>query len=175
MAIGTYCNVKRIGEPMKLYIKQRVFSIGDKYDIYDENENMVYHVESELFTIGAKMHLYDAGGKELYYIKKKLKLFLARYEIYRGDVLCAEISQEFSMFHSKLIVDSSLGNFEIDGDFLSMEYEISRDGGYFGSIHKKWLSWGDSYELDISDSGDADFFCALVIAIDNCMHNENNR
>jgi uncharacterized protein YxjI len=159
---------------MKLYIKQRVFSIGDKYTIFDENENMVYNVESELFTIGAKMHMYNAGGNELYYIKKKLTLFLAQYEIYHGDVLCAGISQEFAMFHSKLSVDSSLGKFEINGDFLSMDYEITRNGGYFGSIHKKLLTWGDSYELDILDPENSGFFCALVIAIDNCMHNENN-
>ena len=159
---------------MKLYIKQRIFSLGDKYDVYDADENVVFDVESEIFTIGAKMHLYDTQGQELYYIKRKLTFFLAEYEIYYHDQLCATISQEFKFFHSKLNVDSSIGNFTIEGDFMAMDYEILRDGQYFGSIHKKWLSWGDSYELDIPDARNAGFLCALVIAIDNCLHNEND-
>ena len=60
---------------MKLYIKQRVFSLGDKYDIYDANENVVFDVKSELFTIGAKLHLYDLNGQELYYIKRRITFF----------------------------------------------------------------------------------------------------
>jgi len=160
---------------MKLYIKQRIFSIGDKYDIYDANENVVFDVKSELFTIGAKLHLLDIYGQELYYIRRKLTLFLAQYEIYNNNALCAVVSQEFALFKAKLTVDSSMGNFEINGNFMSMDYEISQNGQYFGSVHKKWLTWGDNYELDIPDAKDAGFLCALVIAIDNCLHNENNR
>lgn len=160
---------------MKLYIKQRIFSIGDKYDIYDINENVVFDVQREIFTIGAKLHLCDPSGNELYYIKRKLTFLLAQYEIYKDQILCATISQEFTLFHSKLNVDSCFGNFEINGDFLSMDYTITKDGQYFGSIHKVLLSWGDSYELDIPDAENAGFLCSLVIAIDNCLHNENHK
>lgn len=160
---------------MKLYIKQRIFSLGDKYDIYDANENVVFDVKSELFTIGAKLHLCDSYGQELYYIRRRITFFLAKYEIYKNNMLCATISQELTFFKSKLNVDSSYGVFEIRGDFLSMDYEITKDGRYYGSVHKKWLSWGDSYELDIPEEENAGFFCALVIAIDNCLHNENNK
>jgi uncharacterized protein YxjI len=158
---------------MKLYIKQRIFSLGDKYDVYDAEENVVFDVESEIFTIGAKLHLYDTQGNELYYIKKRITFLLAQYEIYQQDNLCAVINQEFSLFRSKLNVESSLGDFNINGEFMNLDYEITRNGQYFGSIHKKWLSWGDSYELDIPNQNNAAFFCALVIAIDNCLHNEN--
>ena len=34
---------------MKLYIRQRVFSLTDRYDIYDEFENPYFHVQSEFF------------------------------------------------------------------------------------------------------------------------------
>lgn len=160
---------------MKLYIKQRVFSLGDKYDVYDANENVIFDVESELFTIGAKLHLYDQRGQELFYIKRKLTFFLAEYEIYQGNNLCATISQEFALFHPKLNVNSSIGNFTIEGDFMTMNYEIYRNGQFFGSVYKKWLSWGDSYELEVPNDQNAGFFCALVIAVDNCLHNENNK
>jgi uncharacterized protein YxjI len=159
---------------MKLYIRQRIFSLGDKYDIYDVNQNVVFNVKSELFTIGAKLHLCDSYGQELYYIKRRITFFLAEYEIYKNSILCAAISQEFTLFRSKLNVESCYGNFTLKGDLFRMDYEIYKDGIYFGSVHKKWLSWGESYELDIPQEENAGFFCALVIAIDNCMHNENN-
>ena len=38
---------------------------------------------------------------------------------------------------------------------------------------KVLLSWGDTYHLHIEDGwGDPAFLCALVAAIDNCIHNE---
>ncbi|HHU73013.1 MAG TPA: hypothetical protein GXZ28_00100 [Clostridiales bacterium] len=159
---------------MKLYIKQRIFALGDKYDIYDGNGNVVFDVKSELFTIGAKLHLFDRQGREIYFIRRRITFLLAKYEIYQGNQLCATINQEFAFLRKKLNVQSSLGNFEVNGDILSMDYTITRNGQYFGSIHKKWLSWGDTYELDIPYEEYAGFFCALVIAIDNCMHNEND-
>lgn len=159
---------------MKLYLKQRIFSLGDKYDIYDENENVVFDVSSELFTIGAKLHLCNTNGQELYYIKRRFTLFLAQYEIYQNNNLCATINQELSFLSAKLNVDSCYGNLEISGEFLSMDYDITRDGQYYASVHKKWLSWGDSYEIDIPEAENAGFICALVIAIDNCLHNESN-
>lgn len=157
---------------MQLYLKQRVFTIGDQYDIYDVNGNPVFHVGSEIFTIGAKMHLCDLNGTELYYIRQNFTLFLAQYEIYRNDLLCAVVSQEFAFFSAKLNVESELGRFDITGDFMGMNFQITLNGQYFGSICKKWLSWGDTYELDIPDAGQAPFVCALVAAIDNCIHND---
>lgn len=159
---------------MNLYIKQKLFSIGDKYNVYDANDQLVYDVQSEIFTIGAKIHLNDSFGRELYFIKRRVTFMCAKYEIYRGDILCAEIQQEFRFFKPKLTISSDYGNFEIEGDFFSWDYTIYKDGILFGSVCKKWLAWGDSYELHAPDGSDPAFFSALVIAIDNCLHNENS-
>ena len=53
---------------MKLYIKQRIFTWGDKFSIYDEAGNEKYYVEGEILTFGKKLHLYDLQGRELAYI-----------------------------------------------------------------------------------------------------------
>ena len=158
---------------MYLYIKQRVFSIGDKYDVYDGNGNVVYDVKSEVFTIGAKIHLCDTSGRELFYIKQNFTLFRKQYEIYSGDGLFATVQQEFSFFKPRLTISSIYGEFAIEGSFLSLDFEIKNQGVLVGSVHKKWLSWGDSYEIYIPDGSDIAFFTSLVIAIDHCVHNEN--
>lgn len=42
------------------------------------------------------------------------------------------------------------------------------------SIHKAWMSWGDTYELDISDDTDEITALAVVLAIDTVLDNANN-
>lgn len=160
---------------MELYIKQRVFSIGDKYDVYNEQQEPVYHVQGELFTWGAKIHLYDLSDRELYFIRRKLLAFLPEYAVFQGDTFCARIKKELSFLTPRLTVESSFGNLVIAGNFMDMDYEITRDGVPLGEIHKKWLSWGDTYLLSIRDDRDAAFFTALAIAVDNCLHNDRNR
>ena len=44
---------------MKFYIKQKVFSWGDKFSIYDANGNERYLVQGEVFSFGKKLHLLD--------------------------------------------------------------------------------------------------------------------
>ena len=104
---------------------------------------------------------------------KKNHLVIRQYEIYEGNNLYATIKQEFALFHAKINVNCIFGHFEINLNLMAMDYDINKNGQHFGSVHKKWLSSGDSYEIDITDSENARFICALVIAIDNCLDNEN--
>lgn len=39
---------------MDMYIRQKVFSIGDRYNVFDINQNLLYRVEGEILTFGAK-------------------------------------------------------------------------------------------------------------------------
>ncbi len=159
---------------MRLYIKQKVFSIGDKYDVYDEYGNVYFNVKSEVFTIGDKIHLYNLQGQELFFIRRRITLFCARYEIYSGQQLCAEIQQELKFFRSKLNIQSAYGNYTIEGDLWARSFNIYRNGFLVGGVAKKFLSWSDTYEMNIADNEDCAFFAALVIAIDNCLHNDKN-
>jgi uncharacterized protein YxjI len=159
----------------KLYIRQKVFSIGDRYNIINEYEQPVFSVQSQLFTFGAKIHLYDVTGQELYFIEQKLFKFLPEYHIYSGDNTCAIIKKEFSFMTPKLNITSQYGDYTFEGNFFAMDFIILQNGNIVGELHKKWLSFGDTYELTIHDDNNAPFFCALAIAIDHCLHNENKR
>ena len=50
---------------MKLLIKQRVFSWGDTYDVYDEAGNVKYVVKAEVFSFGHQLHVLDVSGNEV--------------------------------------------------------------------------------------------------------------
>ena len=160
---------------MKLYIKQKVFSIGDKYNVFDENGDVIFLVKGEIFTIGAKLHLYDTNNRELFVIERELLTFLPRYHIIENGIERAVVQRKLSFFKSDFEVQDKYGRFTIDGDVLGMDFTIiSPNGTQIGSISKEWLSWGDCYELSVFDPSYAAFFCTLVIAIDECIHNNRD-
>ena len=157
---------------MKLYIKQKVFSWGDKFRVYDENENDRYYVEGEVFTFGKKLHLCEPGGMELAYIHQKVWSFRPRYFISRSGFDAAEVVKEFTFFRDKYTVDG-LG-WTVEGNFWAHEYEISDGLGTVAAISKRWFTWGDTYEIDIKDPADEIMALCVVLIIDAVQAQQNS-
>ena len=155
---------------MKLYMKQKVFSWRDQFKVWDEANNVRYIVEGELFTLGKRLHVYDSQSRELAFIKEKIWSFLPRYFVYIGQTRQAEIVKRLSLFRPKYEVAGP--GWEISGNIWSHDYEILEQGRPSVRIHKKWMSWGDSYELDIDDSRNELLTLAVVLAIDCVMDAE---
>ena len=47
---------------MKVYIKNRVFSLGQGSSVVDENKNALFDVKGRAISITRKKFLYDANG-----------------------------------------------------------------------------------------------------------------
>ncbi|MGN0323978.1 MAG: LURP-one-related/scramblase family protein [Oliverpabstia sp.] len=152
---------------MKLYIKEKVFTWGDQFTVKDERGNDRYVVEGEVFSWGKKLHVYDMTGREVAFIKQEVWSFLPRYYVFCGDRQVAEIKKEFTFFFPKYRIDG-LG-WEIDGSFMAHEYEITQSGRTIVSISKEWMTWGDSYELNITNPSDEIVALAVVLTIDCVM------
>ena len=152
---------------MKLYIKQKVFTWGDKFTVKDINGNDRYYVEGEVFSWGKKLHVYDMNGNEAAFIQQKVFSFLPRYFVYVGDEQVAEIVKEFSFLFPRYSIEG-LG-WDIEGRFMAHDYEITQNGRPIVTISKEWMTWGDSYELDIADPKDEIVALAVVLTIDAVM------
>lgn len=61
---------------MKVYIKNRVFSLGQGSSVVDENKNALFDVKGRAISITRKKFLYDANGQLLYSIRNKWINFL---------------------------------------------------------------------------------------------------
>ena len=152
---------------MKLYIKQKVFTWGDKFTVKDINGNDRYYVEGEVFSWGKKLHVYDMNGNEAAFIQQKVFSFLPRYFVYVGDEQVAEIVKEFSFLFPRYSIEG-LG-WDIEGRFMAHDYEITQNGRPIVTISKEWMTWGDSYELDIADPKNEIVALAVVLTIDAVM------
>ena len=152
---------------MKLFIKEKVFSLSDKFFVMDEYGDEKYIVEGEIFSWGKKLHVYDMRGNEVAFIQQKVFSFLPRYFVYVGDEQVAEIVKEFTFFFPKYSIEG-LG-WDINGQFMAHDYEITQGGRPIVTIRKEWMTWGDTYELDIANPDDEIIALAVVLTIDAVM------
>ena len=156
------------------YIKQKIFSLRDHYYVYDKHEQAAFEVTGKFIAIADQLTIRDLNQNELFTVKQKLMTVWGAYDIYKGDILCATIKRRPSLFKPKLDVESNYGKFEIHGDFWDYDFSITKDGHTMGTIEKEWFAFSDSYKLKVAHGENETFFIAMVIAIDNCLHNEKN-
>lgn len=157
---------------MKLYLKQKVFSWGDKFTVFDENGNERFFVKGEVFTFGKKLHLLDLNENELAFIYQKVFSFLPRYFVSRNGEAYAEVIKRITFFRQEYIVNGL--NWNVKGDFFAHEYEIYDSYGQcIVRVSKKWFTFGDSYEIDINDNTDIVSALSVVLVIDACIASAN--
>ena len=160
---------------MKLYMKQKVFSWADTFTVKDQMGEDKYSVKGEVFSWGKKLHVYDRSGREVAFIRQKLWTFMPRYMVSVNGTDVAEIVKEFTFLRPKY---SILGpGWDVDGSFWEHDYEVTENGRPIVSIRKEWMTWGDTYELDIADAGNEVMALAVVLAIDcvlDAQQNANN-
>lgn len=157
---------------MKLYIKQKLFSFGDKFTVYDQAGNDRYYVEGEVFTFGKKLHLLDLNGNELAFVHQKVWAFLPQFFIQIGGVDVARVVKEIAFFRHQYTVEG-LG-WSVEGDFFSHEYQITAGGMPVATVSKEWFTLGDAYEIDIMPGVDEVTALAVVLIIDACIDAANN-
>ncbi|MBE5939962.1 MAG: hypothetical protein E7266_06140 [Lachnospiraceae bacterium] len=157
---------------MRLYMKQKVFSWGDKFTVKDENEEDKYYVQGEVFSWGKKLHVYDVSGNEVAFIQQKLFTFLPKYHVFIDGNLVAEIVKEFTFLKPKYVVN--ILGWQVDGKFWEHDYEITENGRPIVNISKEWFTWGDSYVIDIDSSENEVTALAVVLAIDCVLDTQSN-
>lgn len=152
---------------MKLYMKQKVFSWADRFTIKDEYGADKYYVEGQVFSFGKKLRVYDLVGNEVAYIEQQVFTFLPRFYVYVNGSKVAEIVKEFSFFTPRYSVEG-LG-WDVEGSFMAHDYWITKNGSEIIRISKEWMTWGDSYQIDIQEKENEIIALAVVLAIDCVM------
>ncbi len=157
---------------MKLYIKEKVFTWGDQFTVKDAAGVDRYTVEGEVFTWGKKLHVYDRSGREVAFIRQKITFWMPTYILEVNGREVATIRREFTWFQPKYTVEGQ--NWQVQGHFWEHDYEICDGSRQVAAITKEWMTWGDSYQLDIADPADELMALAVVLTIDCVTEQDNN-
>ena len=152
---------------MKLYMKQKVFSWKDRFTIKDASGADRYTVEGQFFSFGKKLHIFNRDGDEVAFVKQKVVALMPKFFVEIGGEDVAEIAKKFTFFKPKYVVNGP--GWDVQGDMWSHNYTITSGGNPVVSIHKQWMAWGDTFELDIAPGADEVLALAVVLAIDAVM------
>ena len=157
---------------MKLYMKQQVFALKDRFFVKDDSGADCYLVEGEFLSLGKKLHIKDTAGRELALVQQKLLSLLPRYTVSIEDEEVAEIFKEFTLFKPSYKVRGP--GWTVDGDIWDHDYKIRRGMDVVAHVSKAWLSWGDSYVIDIRRDINPLMVLAVVLAIDCVLDAEGD-
>jgi uncharacterized protein YxjI len=157
---------------MRYLMKQKAFSIADKFAVRNEAGEELYYVNGEVFSLGHKLSFEDARGNQLLFIRQKLLSFGPTYELYRGDQHVATIRKElFTFFQCTFDIHlDGQGDLEASGDLSDHEYTVTRDRTPVAQISKQWFAWSDTYGVDIADTEDPVLILGATVVIDMCCH-----
>ena len=153
---------------MRYVLRERLFSLAGAYNITSEEGRDVYRVEGRVFSFGHQLSFRDMEGSELAYIRQRLLSWGPTYEIYRGGELFAVVKKElFTFFRHVFTVDvPGPDDLMAEGDFMDLEYTFSRGGGVVAVVSRKWLSWADTYGLEIVEGEDDVIILTAAVVID---------
>ncbi len=157
---------------MKLYIKQRVFSWADRFAVKDERGEDRYSAQGEVFSWGKKLHVYDAQGREAAFVRQKVMSFMPCFFIESGGRELCRIVKEFTIFKQSYRIDGL--PWRVEGDFWEHEYSLFGRNREIMRMSRHWFTWGDSYELDITDPADELPALCVALAIDCAVALGNN-
>ncbi|CAM3610732.1 LURP-one-related/scramblase family protein [Erysipelothrix urinaevulpis] len=148
---------------MKLYIKQKVFTYKDKFEVRNEHFDLEYKVAGKLFALSKRFNVEDSKGKRVASIKKKIFTFRPHYKITIGDETYT-LKRNITFFKHKYVMSNL--NWVTSGDFINRKYSIKDKNTTIMSMQKQWFKWGDSYELSINHQQNALLSLCIAIAID---------
>lgn len=160
---------------MKFYIKQKVFTFKDKFKITDESQNLLYEIKGKLLSFHNKFDLFDKDGKLLFKSKKKLFRLLAKYVIHDVDgIEVATMNRKFSIrpnFNLTILGKDQV----LDGSLFAHSFNVLDDGNVVASIHKKIISWGDTYEIEVYENENVELYLFVVIIMDQVIHEHRKK
>jgi uncharacterized protein YxjI len=156
-------------------MREKLFSFGDDYSIRDEVGREVYFVDGKVLRIRQTLEMLDASGREVAVIRKRLISLGPVYEITRGNSVSVLSKHLFTLFRAKFTLDvPGPGDLEASGSFLEHEFSFTRDGRTVATASKRWFKFADTYGIDVAEGEDDVLILASAVAIDLCLHPDNN-
>ena len=153
-------------------MKQKHFSWRTRFTITDEFEEVHYYVQGEIISLGRNLHILDYNNEEVAQVREKLTSVIDRYSITIGGQNMGTIKHKMSILKPKY--EFTGPGWEIKGSTLQRDYTITKGNQLIGSAHKKLMSWGDSYEIEIEEHENETAVVAVILAINAILNDEKD-
>lgn len=159
---------------MKLILKEKILSILDSFNVYDENDDIYFKVKGKV-ALAHKTAIYDAKDREVGMVKEKIIDILPTFNLYKDGEKVGECKKKLTVIKPKFEID--FNGWDIKGNWLEWDYSIvDASGRTVAVISKKLLRLTDTYVIDVKDEADALDALMVVLAIDaeKCRRETND-
>ena len=160
---------------MRYKMRQRIWTLRDRFNIEDENGDPTFQVVGRLFSIGDKLSFEDMEGNELAFIAQRLISMRSAYDIQRDGETFATVVKNITLFRDKFTVDVPGPNdYKVTGNFFDYDYRFEREGRDVASVSKQFFSLSDTYGVDIVEGEDDVIILATAVVIDLVSHDDED-
>jgi uncharacterized protein YxjI len=155
-------------------IRERLFDIGDDFDITDEHGNRLYHVDGKVLSLRDRLVLEDMSGREVASVHRQLVALRPTYEVRIGGEKAAEVRKAlFTPFREKFTIDvPGPDDLEMRGNLFDHEFTVQRGGREVAAVSKRWLTIRDTYAVDVAANEDHLLILAAVLALELALQRE---
>lgn len=160
---------------MKLILKEKVLSVLDGFNVYDEHDKIYFKVKGKI-ALAHKQAIYDTNGNELGVVKEKIIDIMPHFTLYKNGQKVGECRKKLTLLKPKFEVD--FNGWQIKGNWVEWDYSIvDSNGSTVAVISKKVLRLMDTYVIDVKNKADALDVLMVVLAIDaeKCTRESEDR
>lgn len=150
---------------MKLIAKEKLFSMHDRYYIYNDKEEIAYEIVSRMISIGDKTTIYDKDNNIIAYIEQKVMHYMPCYNVYIKNKYKFQIKKKYHLFKNNYKLSN---DYKVEGSIFNLNFFILNNSGkIIAKVKRKFISISDRYEIDILDTKDLITILTIIVAITN--------
>lgn len=154
---------------MILYIEQTDLSFNDKFTVKNDAGMDAFSVEYDRVSIGRKLIIKDVYHNQLAIIQQKVLSLLPRFSIEEQCNNSVIVRRVLNFFRKQYRIKGR--NWVVSGDVPAHDYTIRKGSQTVAVVTKAWFTWGDSYEIDVTDDKDTVLALAVMLAVDAANSN----
>ena len=156
---------------MKYFMKQRLVSFGDDFDVVDESGQKRFFFDSKIGGFRPRIIVEDANANRIAQLKKKLFSFRPTYLFFRESKQEAIIFKKAFSFRKSFVINSPNSDpIVIVGSFVEHSYKFFRKQRLIAESSKKWFTAKDTYGIDIEAGEDPVLLLSAAVVIDILCH-----
>ena len=158
---------------MKLYVKNKLISVGGSSDVLNENQEPHFKVVGKVFSPTKKKVITDLEGNALFTVRNKFwRFFVKSAFVYdaNGEKI-AKVKKKFWSFRNRFFVEGYKDEIAVEGEFFNRHMPVLKNGEKIGTISREFSLFQDAYCVE-SDESEIPFLVALTVAIDNIFDEE---
>ena len=119
---------------MKVYIKNKFWSLGGGSSVVDENKQPIYNVKGRFFSPTRVKWLCDLNGNKLYKIRNKwLNFFVHKAYIYDANkTKIATVKDKWFNVNQEYFILGYKDEIKVEGKFFGLNCQILKNGEVIG-------------------------------------------